>query len=82
MIHKFIDNLFKMEKSISHLVRNGLIFSMLICISSVIIFYFYNTLNLNYIYHEVSLGLFKSGIMFGVSFFICGIATNGIKNNI
>lgn len=79
MIHKFIDNLFCMDKSISRVVKFGFIFSMIICIASVILFYFYNSLSLNYIYHELSLGLFKTGIMFGISFFICGIATNTIR---
>ena len=78
MIHKFIDNLFEMDKPISRVVKYGLIFSMIVCIAAVIMFYFYNTLSLGYIYHEISFGLFKSGIMFGISFFICGIATNTI----
>lgn len=78
MIHKFLDNIFRMDKPISKVVKLGLIFSMIICISSVILFYFYNSLSLDYIYYEISLGLFRAGIMFVVSFLICGIATNAL----
>lgn len=82
MIHKFINNLFEMEKPISKIVKNGLIFSMFICICSMLLFYFYQTLNLKYIYHEASFTLFRAGLTFAISFFICGIATNDIRKDI
>lgn len=81
MIHKFIDNIFEMEKPISKLVKYGLIFSMFVSIIAVTIFYFYNQLSLNYIYHEISFCLLKTGISFAISFLICGIATNTILKN-
>ena len=79
MIHKF-NTIFEMEKPISKLVKQGLIFSMAICLLAVATFYFYNELSLNYIYHEISFTLLKTGITFAISFFICGVATNKIKN--
>lgn len=81
MIHKFIDNIFEMEKPISKLVKQGLIFSMFVCMIAVTMFYFYNELLLDYIYHEISFSLLKTGITFAISFFICGIATNTILKN-
>lgn len=81
MIHKFIDSIFEMEKPIVKLVKQGLVFSMFVCIIAVIVFYFYNTLSLDYIYHEISFSLLRTGITFAISFFICGIATNTILNN-
>ncbi len=81
MIHKFIDNIFQMEKSISKLVRQGLIFSMLVCISAVTMFFIQRDLSLPYLFHDASLSLLKSGITFGISFLVCGIATNTIKNS-
>lgn len=81
MVHKFIDNLFELESPIGKVVKYGFIFSLFFCLVGGILFYFYSKFNLNYIYHEISLILFKSGITFAVSFFICGIATNKIKND-
>ena len=81
MIHKFIDNIFKMDKSISKLVKKGLIFSMIVCIFAVTIFYLYNEYSLDYIYHEASFSLLRAGITFAISFFICGVATNTIRGN-
>ena len=81
MVHKFIDNLFELEGPIGQVVKYGFIFSLFFCLVSGILLYFYSKFNLNYIYHEISLILFKSGITFAISFFICGIATNKIKND-
>lgn len=80
MVHKFIDNIFKMEQPISKVVKHGLVFSMLICVVAVTMFYLYNELSLNYIYHEASFILLRAGITFAIGFFICGVATNTIKN--
>lgn len=81
MVHKFIDNLFEIEGPISQVIKHGFIFSLIVCLISGVLFYFYTHYHLNYIYHEISLILFKSGITFAISFFICGIATNKIKND-
>ena len=78
MIHKFIDDLFNIDKSISSLVKKGFVFSILICITALLIFYFYHINSLKYIYHDISLTLLKTGITFAISFFICGVATNRI----
>ena len=80
MIHKFIDNIFEMEKSISKLVKQGLIFSMLVCLSAVTMFFVQRNASLSYIFHDASLSLLRTGITFAISFIVCGIATNSIKN--
>lgn len=80
MIHKFIDNIFEMEKPISKLVKQGLIFSMLVCLSAVMMFFIQRDINLPYIFHDASLILLRTGITFAISFIVCGIATNTIKN--
>ena len=81
MIHKYINSLFDMDKKIIKIVEFGFILSMLICIIATTIFYFYNINILSYIYHDISLILFQTGIIFAIGFFVCGFATNKIKND-
>lgn len=81
MVHKFINNLFEIDKSISELIKKGLIFSMVVCIIALFIFYFYHINFLNYIYHDISLVLLRTGITFAIGFFVCGVATNKISKD-
>ena len=81
MVHKYINSLFDMDKNISKIVKIGFIFSMMVCIIATTIFYFYHINVLAYIYHDISLSLFQTGIIYAIGFFVCGIATNRIMMN-
>lgn len=78
MVHKFINTLFDIDNSICSIIIKGLIFSIIICISSLLVYYFYHIGILNYIYHDISLILLRTGITFAIGFFVCGVATNTI----
>lgn len=79
-MNKFIDDIFELEKPISNLVKQGLIFSILFCLSAVAMFFIQRNADLPYIFHDASLILLRTGITFTISFIVCGIATNTIKN--
>ena len=81
MVHKFINNIFEIDESISKIIQKGMIFSMIVCIIALFIFYFYHISLLNYIYHDISLVLLRTGITFVIGFFVCGIATNKISKD-
>ena len=71
MIHKFIDNIFEMEKDIEKIVKEGLIFSGVVCLLAVILFFVQRDVNLPYIFHDASLTLLRTGITFAISFLVC-----------
>ena len=79
-MNKFIDEIFELEQPISKFVKQGLIFSILFCLSAVTMFFIQRNINLPYIFHDASLILLRTGITFAISFLVCGIATNTIKN--
>ncbi len=81
MIHNFINELFDIDDAICIIIKKGFIFSLLICIIALLIFYYYNIYFLNYIYHDISFILFRTGIIFAIGFFICGVATNKIAKD-
>ena len=81
MVHKYIDSLFDMDKRIIKIVKIGFIFSIILCFIATTIFYFYHINALTYIYHDISLILFQTGIIFAIGFFVCGFATNRIMMN-
>lgn len=79
-MNKFIDEIFELEQPISKFVKQGLIFSILFCLLAVTMFFIQRNINLPYIFHDASIILLRTGITFAISFLVCGIATNTIKN--
>ena len=78
-MQKFFLGLKNLDKETYKIMKYGLLFSGLICLSSVGILLLYIFLGINLFYH-LGLILIKSSFTFGVEFIICGIIVDFIKN--
>lgn len=79
MIKKFIDSIKNIEKDIFKIMISGFKFSLVICIISCIISLLYIISPASHILYESGIILFKAGITFAVSFFLCAFAIDKIK---
>lgn len=78
-MQKFFFGLKNLDKGTYKIMKYGLLFSGLICLSAVGILLLYIFLGINLFYH-LGLILIKSSFTFGVEFIICGIIVDFIKN--
>lgn len=79
MINKIIKNIQEIEQPILKVMLKGFRFSASICILSLIILIIYSTYPISHIQLQSGLILFRTGLMFACSFFICAFATDKIK---
>lgn len=79
MIKKFIDSAKNIEKDILKIMISGFKFSFIICIISCIISVLYILNPISHILYDSGIILFKTGLTFGVVFFICAFAMDNIK---
>ena len=86
MINKFIcmikQTFINLDKKAIHIMKKGLIFCIVLSSFSLIILLAYEYFSLNPFVFKLGLGLFKSSIIFAISFIICAIATDTIKKQI
>lgn len=82
MIKKFIDSAKNIEKDILKIMISGFKFSFIICIISCIISVLYILNPISHILYDSGIILFKTGLTFGVVFFICAFAMDNIKKQI
>ena len=82
MINKFIDNVKNIEKDILKIMIYGIKFSLLICIISSIVSILYILNPISHILFDSGIILFKTGLTFGIMFFICAFAIDKIKKQI
>ena len=82
MIDKLIDNIKEIDKPILKFMFKGLKFSASICFLSILILIAYSTYPISHIGLHSSIILFQTGIMFAVSFFICGFITDKLKKEL
>ena len=82
MIKKLTNNIKNLDKDILKIMFLGFKFSFLICVLSSIVLLTYIVNPVSYILFEAGTVLFKTGLTFAVSFFICGFVINCIKKQI
>ena len=76
MKYKAIENTFKItNKKIIHIMKNGIIFSALLCIIAVLILSLYCSNSITNTFY-IGISLFKSGLFYIIMFLICGIVFN------
>lgn len=78
-IFKIINNLDKLTYKI---MKNGLKFCVFLCTISISILLFYNIEFQSFLIFNIGLIIFKSSIIFGVEFIICGIIANKVKTDL
>lgn len=79
MIKKFIDSTKNIEKDILKIMISGFKFSLIVCVISCIISALYILNPISHILYDSGIILFKTGLTFGVMFFICAFAMDNIK---
>ena len=82
MIKKIINSVKNIEKDILKIMFSGLRFSLTICIISCMISLFYIFNPISHILYDSSIILFRTGLTFGVMFFICAFVMDKIKKQI
>lgn len=79
MIKKFINSAKNIEKDILKIMISGFKFSLIVCVISCIISALYILNPISHILYDSGIILFKTGLTFGVMFFICAFAMDNIK---
>ena len=79
MIKNFITNVKNIEKDVLKIMFKGLRFSLVVCIISAIFSLLYIINPISHILYDSGIILFKTGLTFAVTFFICAFAIDKIK---
>lgn len=79
MIKKFINSAKNIEKDILKIMISGFKFSLVVCAISCIISALYILNPISHILYDSGIILFKTGLTFGVMFFICAFVMDNIK---
>lgn len=79
MIKNFIKNVNNIEFDILKIMFKGLRFSLVVCIISGIFSLLYIINPISHILYDSGIILFKTGLTFAVTFFICAFAMDKIK---
>ena len=74
-----IKSFFDMEEPIYKIVLFGFKLSIVICLSAICSLLLYFKFYISHDLYEGSIILFRTGLLFAIQFFICGIAINKIK---
>lgn len=82
MIKKIINNIKNIEKDVLKIMLSGFKFSLIICMISCIISLLYIINPISHILYDSGIILFKTGLSFGVMFFICAFAIDNIKKQL
>lgn len=78
-MNNFFGGLKNLDGNTYKIMKYGLLFSGLVCLTAVCILLIYIFLGINFLYH-LGLSLIKSSFTFAVEFIICGIIVDFIKN--
>ena len=78
-MNKLFSEFNNLDKNTYKIIKYGLLFSGLVCLSAVCVLLLYIFLGMNFLYH-LGLVLLKSSFTFAVEFIICGIIVDFIKN--
>ena len=77
-MQKIISGLKSLDKNTYKIIRYGLLFSGIVCLTAIGILLAYIVLGTNFFYH-LGMILIKSSFTFAVEFIICGIVVDFIK---
>jgi len=78
-MNKFFLELKNLDKDTYKIIKYGLLFSGLVCLSAICILLIYIFLGISFFYH-LGLILIKSSFTFAVEFIVCGVIVDFIKN--
>ncbi len=78
-MNNFFNGLKNLDKDTYKIMRYGLLFSGLVCLTAVCVLLIYIFLGINLLYY-LGLTLIKSSFTFAVEFIICGVIVDFIKN--
>ena len=82
MIKKIIDNIKNIDKNILKIMISGLNFSFIICVIACIISLYYISNPLSHILYNSGIILFKTGLTFASTFFVCAFVMDTIKKQL
>ncbi len=82
MIKKLIDNIKNIDKKVLKIMIYGFNFSFIICIISCIISLSYILNPISHVLYNSGIILFKTGLTFASTFFVCAFAMDKIKKEI
>jgi len=81
-INKLLNIIKNFDKNISKIVQFGFIFCFILCMIAVSILFTYESIYSLPILFYIGYSLFKSSLMFSVTFLICGISFDKIKKEL
>ncbi len=79
MINQIIKNIKNIDKDTLKIMLSGFRFSFLVCIISCMVLLTYMINPISHILYDSGIILFKTGLTFAVTFFICAFAIDKIK---
>ena len=82
MCKKLLNKLNSVDKKVFKIMNKGINFAEILAIIGILLLYIYNTYYISYNLYLSSLIIFKTSILIAVSFVVCGLATNEIKNQL
>ena len=78
-LHLFIQEMKDIDQKVIRLIKKGFLVSFILCLFATFLLISYETLSHFPILYYTGISLFKTSLMFGVTFLICGIAFNTIQ---
>lgn len=72
-------SMFEIDNSLLKIIKIGFKISIVICSISIICLLIYCKYYISHDLYEGSIILFKTGLLYAIQFFICGIAINKIR---
>ena len=82
MIKKLINNIKNMEENVSKIMIKGLYFSFIILLISFFISFIYTINPISHILFICGVILFKTGLTFGIMFFISAFVIDNLKKEL
>ena len=82
MIKKIINNFKNLEKITYKIMKYGLYFCFAICLLAVLILLTYEITFASPFIYYIGINLFKTSLIFGIEFIICGFIVDGIKKQL
>ncbi len=82
IINNFLGSIKHLDKNVFKLVKLGLTFCFIFCLFSVSILFIYNFIYSTPILFYIGYSLFKSSLMFCITFIICGIGFDKLKKEL
>ena len=80
-VKEIIEELKKIDKKVNKIMLNGIKFSFVFCLIASLVLGTYCE-NFNPISYNIGISLLKSGVLFIVTFVICGVAFNKIVKDL